>query len=868
MINTTIAYKRAINGNRVFRVRDKITFKNQAPLQLSINDFMSYSINDATSNSGKFDIGAAVMKEYSAVLNNETGKFDGYVFEEADLQAIVGLEVEENAWEDLNKGSFRVVSAKKDELTITIKAYDYMLFFDRPYSESTLTYPATVSQIIADACRHCQMAYDASTIEMGSYIVQERPKADALTFRDVISYCAQIMGSFARVNRLDKLCFGWYKISSIPENIDGGNFDKISGNTYVDVDPSWDGGSFDDYASGDEYDGSSFVATDYYHHLFNLRSQTINADDIRITGIKVTAKSESSQTAESVMKGTDGYVLEVSGNPLIQTGAVEAVAAYVYAKLGNMVFRPLSISGQSDPSIEAGDVAMVTDRKNRTYNTVITNNTFVLCGDQKVECSAETPTEKNYTRFGPGTKLMSKAKEQTDGQLSAYDIAVQNMNQLAANTFGFYATTVKQADGSILAYRHDKPKLAESKIVYKSGIDGFWVTSDYQGNDADTTWKAGFDSSGDAVMNVLSVIGINFSWAHGGVLTLGGNGNGNGKLVINNSAGKQIGYIDNTGVHFNQGEFSGSLKAATGTFAGKLTAPTGNIGGWKISNNPQCIYSGDSPGSTGITLYADGRIVADFPGASDEESGARFSVSRSGIETHNIILTDVNIDTGTITNAEIEEAIIGSGTIAGWKISNDPQCIYSGTSPGSTDGITLYASGSITFGGVGLGRSGQAVTVKYGLHIYNGDETQFSDGSEQFKIFNTAKSTSTATLVMHNQTVYRSSSSSKRYKNHIREVSEEDVQKLFDIPVVYFEYKDGYLSVNDPKVGIPIPGFYAEDMEQAFPDAVLYEDGKVEDWNYRALIPAMEKQIQILCKQSQELIEAIKQLKEDVSHGN
>ena len=121
---------------------------------------------------------------------------------------------------------------------------------------------------------------------------------------------------------------------------------------------------------------------------------------------------------------------------------------------------------------------------------------------------------------------------------------------------------------------------------------------------------------------------------------------------------------------------------------------------------------------------------------------------------------------------------------------------------------------------------------------------------------------------MHNQTVYRSSSSSKRYKNHIREVSEEDVQKLFDIPVVYFEYKDGYLSVNDPKVGIPIPGFYAEDMEQAFPDAVLYEDGKVEDWNYRALIPAMEKQIQILCKQSQELIEAIKQLKEDVSHGN
>ena len=363
---------------------------------------------------------------------------------------------------------------------------------------------------------------------------------------------------------------------------------------------------------------------------------------------------------------------------------------------------------------------------------------------------------------------------------------------------------------------------------------------------------------------------ISFSAMLGGALTLGGIGNGNGKLVIRDSSGKQIGYIDNTGVHFNQGEFSGSLKAAIGTFAGELTAPTGNIGGWKISNNPQCIYSGDSPGSTGITLYADGRIVADFSptGVDIVEPGPKFSVSSSGIETNDITLTDVNIDNGTVKNANIEEATIGSGTIAGWKICNDPQCIYSGTSPGSVDGITLYASGSITFGGVELGRSGQAVTVKYGLHIYNGDETQFSDGSEQFKIFNTTKSTSTATLVMHNQTVYRSSSSSKRYKNHIREVSEEDVQKLFDIPVVYFEYKDGYLSVNDPKVGIPIPGFYAEDMEQAFPDAVLYEDGKIEDWNYRALIPAMEKQIQILYKQNQELMKAINELKEARNNGN
>lgn len=364
---------------------------------------------------------------------------------------------------------------------------------------------------------------------------------------------------------------------------------------------------------------------------------------------------------------------------------------------------------------------------------------------------------------------------------------------------------------------------------------------------------------------------ISFSAMLGGALTLGGIGNGNGKLVIRDSSGKQIGYIDNTGVHFNQGEFSGSLKAATGTFSGDLSAATGAIGGWKISNSPSCIYSGSEPGAYGgITLYADGRIIADFSTESEGavEPGTVFKLTSDEVVTNGCTFTNVDISQGTIGNVSINDAIIESGTIAGWKISNNPQCIYSGSSAGSFDGITLYASGSITFGGVELGRSGNALTAKYGLHVYNQDETELSDGSGQFKIFNTAKSTSTATLVMHNQTVYRSSSSSKRYKNHIREVSEEDVQKLFEIPVVYFEYKDGYLSVNDPKVGIPIPGFYAEDMEQTFPDAVMYEGGKVEDWNYRTLIPAMEKQIQILYKQNQELMKSIKELKEAQNNGN
>lgn len=83
---------------------------------------------------------------------------------------------------------------------------------------------------------------------------------------------------------------------------------------------------------------------------------------------------------------------------------------------------------------------------------------------------------------------------------------------------------------------------------------------------------------------------ISFTYAKGGSLTLGGKNNGNGLLKILDASGSQVGYIDNTGVHFIKGEFSGELKAATGTFSGKLSALVGGvIGGWEIDPVKQTL---------------------------------------------------------------------------------------------------------------------------------------------------------------------------------------------------------------------------------------------------------------------------------------
>lgn len=99
-------------------------------------------------------------------------------------------------------------------------------------------------------------------------------------------------------------------------------------------------------------------------------------------------------------------------------------------------------------------------------------------------------------------------------------------------------------------------------------------------------------------------------------------------------------------------------------------------------------------------------------------------------------------------------------------------------------------------------------------------------------------------------TVAYLSSSSRRYKDHIANMTLEEAEKVLNIPVVWFKYKDGYLDINDPMVGKPVPGMYAEDVFDSFPEATYNNpEGQVENWNERMLIPSMLKLLQELYKE-------------------
>lgn len=170
-----------------------------------------------------------------------------------------------------------------------------------------------------------------------------------------------------------------------------------------------------------------------------------------------------------------------------------------------------------------------------------------------------------------------------------------------------------------------------------------------------------------------------------------------------------------------------------------------------------------------------------------------------------------------------------------------------------TIGNFTVTSGKITTGYATLSMRSHAFVFNGGLEIHTGTST-FSDGSDAFKVFNLSHVTSGGHMVFASDgaTVAYLSSSSKRYKDHIASMTLDEAKRMLNVPVIWFKYKENYLSPEDWLNGKKMPGFYAEDIYSIFPEAAqLNEKGEPEDWNFRVLIPVMLKLIQNLYEEKE-----------------
>lgn len=214
----------------------------------------------------------------------------------------------------------------------------------------------------------------------------------------------------------------------------------------------------------------------------------------------------------------------------------------------------------------------------------------------------------------------------------------------------------------------------------------------------------------------------------------------------------------------------------------------------------------------------------------------------------------------------VEDLYAVAASIAQWTIKEN----YIQSKSGN---IRLYSNGRLKIGNSVFSQSTDGDTaccVKYGLHIFCKNATDSSgitDPSGMLAISGLTSNASGSTLILYNNYVYKLSSSSKRYKKHVKNMTSSEVERLLDIPVVWFEYNEGYLAPGDRFEGKPLPGFYAEDVYEAFPEgAMLNESGQVEDWNYRTMVPAMLKLIQDQQKTINNLVERVSKLEKENGH--
>lgn len=504
MINASTQLKEESLTNRNYYVTANVTLSDGTTLKLEKKDFFlsGNSLVDSA-DSGDFPVGVAIEKTASLSLVNDDGRFDNYNFNGARFVIFLNLQLS-NKLETIKRGTYVVSKKPATASEISLSLLDKMHNADKTY-DSNLSFPCTVRELLSECCQQCNIVLGDATFPNSNFQILQSPSNT--TYRAVIGMCAGIAGGNARIDENDLLrivTFDKAFTSAIiydgetakdwtnGDDLDGGTLNPWTTGTVI------DGGTLNPWTTGTVIDGGTLSKSDY-HTLFSIQNLQYDVDDIVVTGVKYI------EDESEYMSGREGYVITVD-NQLLSGNAQAGVEAIGNQLIG-LRMRPFSCEGIANGYATFGDPVEFIDTKNRVFRSFVTDIEFVFGGSTTWSCNAKSAEEDASEFIGEQQTMVEQAKKDIEKKLSAYDIKLKQMNELAANTLGFFYTEEMQEDGSVITYRHDKPALADSKIIYKTGVDGFFLSVD-----GGQTWKAGFDSNGDAVLNILYAIGIQSEW--------------------------------------------------------------------------------------------------------------------------------------------------------------------------------------------------------------------------------------------------------------------------------------------------------------------------------------------------------------------
>ena len=336
-------------NTRTFYWTGSIVTKNHQTYPFGNDDIVKGSgyITRQCCGSTEIELGTVYAAEMGISLYSDV---DRYTLDGAEIRLSFHLVYGDETEEEVPMGVFEVSEANRAIRCLELKAYDYMLRFDKPLQLNSSS--GTAYNFLATACNDCHVELAQSKEELeqlpnGKEILGIYADNDMESYRDLLYYTAQVLGCFCRINREGKLELVQYGATSVMNIPSTQRFDS----TYSD---------------------------------FITRYTAISSTNIR------------SNIAEYyALEKDDGLTMNLGINPLLQYG-LKATRERMLTAILNAVavidYVPFESTTIGNPALDPGDILTFSGgHADESKISCITGITYKVNGKHSLKCVGKNP---------------------------------------------------------------------------------------------------------------------------------------------------------------------------------------------------------------------------------------------------------------------------------------------------------------------------------------------------------------------------------------------------------------------------------------------------------------------------------------------
>lgn len=391
------AFLTAVKANtRKYYWTGRITTKGGVVYEFDQDDMVKGSgyITSQCCGSTEIELGTVYAAEMGISLFSD---IDRYTLEDAIVTLSYHLQVAGGSYEEVPMGIFEISEANRKAKCLEIKAYDYMVRFEKAFNGfEAIGNAFDFMNLCASACKVelAQTRADIEAMPNGMENLSIYTDNDIETFRDVLFYVGQVLGGFFVINRSGQLELKKY--------------------------------------------GNQPVLTVERRHRF-----TSSFSDFITRYTAVSSTNLRTQIAEYyALDPDDGLTMNLGVNPLLQFGLDETrgqLVRNILADLSVVNYVPFDSDTIGNPALDVGDILSFSGgQADATKYACITSNSIKIGGRQTIKCVGKNPK-------------LSRAKSKNDKNISGL------LNQIEAGRIGIHtfinasAFTVADVDTKIIS---------------------------------------------------------------------------------------------------------------------------------------------------------------------------------------------------------------------------------------------------------------------------------------------------------------------------------------------------------------------------------------------------------------------------------